>query len=474
VQHHYLQVFVHQAHEVLASLLLLLLVDLAFGVLLQVSCMAASTGRALWQLPTKYPSKVVALNVQQYQQQQQQERAQHRFWRPQQQQQLVQLLYVLNARSQLICWQVPGSSSSSSSSQAAQQQLQLPTCKQCTARLLRITDTSRKAPTRTELGSKDAGRQAGKAVGAGSPPASQSTAVLPTANAPVVATGGGNSSSSNSSQKPPAVCELPVQPETGLLANLTSQHAKGCSSLACPEFGNSCLFVGSGDGYLSVAELMHVSSSNSSSTGNGQSSDSHGQGSSSSSQEAEGAAGLPQQQQQQQLGNAGDSGGASATAAAAAAAGEAAGEQHIMVDCVDGRSSSRASGSTGCALQLQLARRCSLTKLAKLVGQRAAQSAFALTAAAPKGGAGGHAAAVGVPGGSSSSSRSAAAGLRRTADTDEKATSSKAPAAAAAADGVGQTADAAGVRCTVFTDSGRLAVGLASGHVCLLRFRGSS
>jgi hypothetical protein len=36
-----------------------------------------------------------------------------------------------------------------------------------------------------------------------------------------------------------------------------------------------------------------------------------------------------------------------------------------------------------------------------------------------------------------------------------------------------QIANCVGVGCAVFTESGRLAVGLTSGHVCLLRFRAS-
>jgi hypothetical protein len=85
------------------------------------------------------------------------------------------------------------------------------------------------------------------------------------------------------------------------------------------------------------------------------------------------------------------------------------------------------SSSRGCAAQLQLARRCPLAKLAQRVGQRGAQGA-------------------GVP-----------------------------AAATAADEGVVDAAAAAasGVRCAAFTEPGRLAVGLASGHVCLLRLRAS-
>ncbi|KAF6253601.1 hypothetical protein COO60DRAFT_1545999 [Scenedesmus sp. NREL 46B-D3] len=149
-------------------------------------------------------------------------------------------------------------------------------------------------------------------------------------------------------------------------------------------------------------------------------------------------------------------------AAAAAAEDDPAGVQPRMPGCVGDSSS---SSSCGCVLQLQLARRCPLHKLAKLVGQRGSKG----TLMPARTGAFCAAAAAGVPEGSG---EIGAARLGGGNDGTAEAVISKAAAAVAAE--ARQVADATGVRCAVFTAAGRLAVGLASGHVCLLRFGASS
>jgi hypothetical protein len=424
---------------------------------------------------------VVAFSVQPYQQQHQLQyygETRSEQQQQQQQQQQAQLLYVLNARSQLICWQLPGTASSTSKGSSGQTlALQLPTCKQCTARLVSITAVSSR-PSRVEQRNKaagsrtrqaDAGSAAATTTAGAAAAAAAAAAVVACQAAPTPAgvvtsaapVGSSCSSGSSSNVKPLAVYELPVQPATGLLASLAPHNAAGCSSLACPEFGNSCLFVGSSDGYLSVAELVHASSSSSSTVDEfADSGGGGGAGGSDNSSLVAGETAALLQQQQQQEGVA-VSAAASAAVAAAAAANPAGSQQLTAAgDWVGGSNGSSVQGHGHCTLQLQLSSRCPLAKLAQLVGPRAskdARIALSLTAAhqdLP------NAARSSRAGGAARSSGAAAA-------------ASDSNAAAAAEDEVSKVADAAGVRSAVFTACGRLAVGLASGHVCLLRFRSS-
>ncbi|KAF8070864.1 hypothetical protein HT031_000945 [Scenedesmus sp. PABB004] len=171
-----------------------------------VSGIACGTGAVLWQLPTRFPSRVLALHG--------------RLERGGGQ------LFVLNARGQLVCWPLPPDAGGA-------QQLCLPTCDACVRHAARVASGGRQAgPRRGGAAAAAAAHGAAGSGGGGAWPLAVCS----------VAPGGEPGSGGEAN---PARAE-PLAAAAGL-----------CSCLLGPELGSTCLLTFSPDSMM-VAELTHA------------------------------------------------------------------------------------------------------------------------------------------------------------------------------------------------------------------------
>lgn len=386
------------------------------------------------------------------------------------------LLYVLNARSQLVCWRLPHSSSGdtsttnhsrtstgiSNASCCQPNLVQLPTCSHCIGSLFTAAPTAL-GHTPLEAGLQGSGQE--------SLSSAQSTAAVAAPRQAAGAVGkrhGTICSSRSSAGCCLAVCELPVPPARSLAASLQPRLVVGCTCLACPAYGSSCVLVGSSDGFLSVAELRHIQESHTCTSG------------ASSSGEAGAAAmmvttqplGMPFPQEQQQPWE------------------DRQLQQAVAVGLPGGRAGVAACSSTDapaaeghCAVQL--ARRCSLAKLMKLVPGRSTAKAAAKGGTADRHATAGLGGSMGIRGSSCSAApvRSGDSSIstrgfkqvkQRTANDSASNLFNTVAGNQAGSSSSGTVLDGAAVRCAAFTHCGQLVVGIAAGHVCVLRFAASN
>lgn len=438
-------------------------VCLPYG-LLQVSCFSTATGRVVWQLPTRHPSKVVGMQLVQ--------------WQPllhiQPQQgtppgsqaagsQLLQpcgLLYVLNARSQVICWQLPGGGCKADAALASSAATAVP------------GGTAKASQHSSSSAGKASSRSAGQ-VKVPRPQAAQKRAQVPAAAAqplkmplwPLsvasVAPPAASRSSSNRQQHPEQ--EQQGQQQQPVSFQLQQRPHNTSTCMLSPVFGRDCLLVGSSLGYLTVVQLHPPGAA------------AAGAGIDAAASAATSAA-TPSGSR---AGSASDSAGTAAAAAAAPGAEsvvttvDAVGLQEPSTATADPAGSSSLPGPSqqqqhqepqppqqslpGARQQvgahgqeLQVVRHCSLSKLGKVLAGRQAASIAALRATQP--------------------ALAAAAGEARSSSKHGSAKD------AAAQDSVlawiqQHLLDGSKVMCMEFGPRGEILVGLGSGHVCCLRLK---
>lgn len=399
---------------------------------LQVSCVSSATGRVLWQLPTRYPSKVVSLqlvdcqpggvhtpSMQTQQQQQQQSREQRQTRRRQtsegsaQPQQRHVLLYVLNARSQVVCWQLPAAVLESTSAAAAiDGQLQLPSWPLSVCSV--AAPTPQQAPT-SQLQSDDHAQQQQEQQAEGR-------------------------------------------------RQLVQVPHNSCTCMLSPLFGRDCLLVGSRLGYVTVAQLHQqddTAAAGGSAAGVSQPTGSNDEATGAGGSIGDGttAAGAAHAAPVVAVPSAAPPPAAagSASEAAAGVAAESA-QQPASQACQPSQQAATHSGRHSWGLSV--VRHCSSHKLGRLLAGRQAHS----TATHSSSSATTATAAAAAAGSSASSSRHkghSAPVLRDGVDPDTRA----------AARAQQHLLDGCKVCCMQWGPGGQLLLGLGSGHVCCLRFK---
>lgn len=411
----------------------------------QVSCASSATGRVLWQLPTRYPSKVVSLQLVEcppgglhtppmhIQQQEQQQEQQQSCKQQQQQQPKGQrksrrrqtsgvpaqpqhmwhvLLYVLNARSQVICWQLPAAVLESASAAAAiQGRVQLPSWP------LSVCSVAAPAPQQAPTSQQQSDDQA----------------------------------------------QQQAQQEEGR-RQLQVPH-NSCTCMLSPLFGKDCLLVGSRLGYVTVAQLWQQDSTAPASSSAAGVSPPTG-----SSDEATATGGSNAVAGGDDTTTAGAAHAAPVvldvrSAAAAAAAGSepeaAAGvatepSQQLATQACQPSQQADTHGRRH-SWGLSVVRHCSNHKLGRMLASRQARS----TAAHSSGTTAAVTTAAAAAAGSSSDKRRNAPAVRDGVEADSRG----------AVRSQEHVLDGCKVCCMQWGPGGQLLLGLGSGHVCCLKFK---
>jgi len=364
------------------------------------------------------------------------------------------LLYVLNARSQVICWQLPGNGSTADAALASSAATAAPTG------IAKASQHSSSSPGRSSLGyagQVKISRSQAAHKGAQVPAAAAQPLKMPLwpLSVATVAPPAARRSSSNSQQHPEHEQQGQQQPVSLRLQQ--SPHNTATCMLS-PVFGQDCLLVGSSLGYLTVVQLQPP----------GAAAAAAGAGAVTSAAAALGG----------RTGSASDSG---STVAAAAPGAESMVDATRLPDPSTATAQpARSTSLPGPSQQqqdqepqppqqslpgtrqqggphgheLQVVRHCSLSKLGKVLAGRQAASIAARRATQPAVAAAAAAAAVEAR----SSSKHGSA--RDAAEPDSALASVQQ-----------HLLDGSKVMCMEWNPSGGILAGLGSGHVCCLKLK---